>query len=216
MGSRGNNVPFTVVEGGSTGRCGDIALTVFGKTFVLDDLSPVPRVVWHPDFAMITPEDMAALYDHAKGQDAIVMTARRACPHPYRLLTENGGKMEYVFAVDQRVRGFRQKYPEVLSFVPALLYIPPHVAAARLADPETFTPFLMAEEKLLDKTRLLDLLAILIQEEEAALAGNRAPISLDRFRKAAGRKDRPVPGMEPPDYGNPDDGFEPRRQGAAK
>lgn len=155
-----------------------IGLTVFGKAFFLENISPVPRIVWHQDFPLILGDDLTAFFHQAHGHGGIVVSARHANPHPYHLMIERNGEVDYLFKVPQSVRGFRQNYPEIFSFVPALLYIPAGKAASCLADPGQFAPCLMAEDKLLDKTRLLDWLGILSRQEDRGAAGARGAASV--------------------------------------
>ena len=178
MGSHSNMPPFMVIKAGLSNRCEGIWVTVFGKAFCLENVSPVPRVVWHQDFPLILGEDMTAFFRQAHGHGGIVVSTRCASPHPYHLMTERNGEVDFLFKVPQSIRGFRQNYPEVFSFVPALVYIPAGQAASRLADPRHFAPCMMAADKLLDKTRLLDWLEIQSRLEERGTAGECEAASL--------------------------------------
>lgn len=109
----------------------------------------------HPDFPLVTDRDAEALEALARRTGRVAVTGR-AVPgqsHPYRLLRPaREPYLEYAADVPQRIRGRRQSYPQVHSFVSALVALPPGVSAEALLRPEAFVMLPLPEERLLDRS----------------------------------------------------------------
>jgi hypothetical protein len=129
---------------------------LFGKSFVLEGVSDIHRIIVHEDFSLLTEKEMGAFEAFAVKANRIALSACIARSHPYRLMRRTpSGKIDYLFEVPVHIRGHRQAYPDVYQFVPALISIPPGVSAEGLRVPETLLMYVLPADRLLDQSNLL-------------------------------------------------------------
>ena len=131
-------------------------MIIFGKTFKTD-ISDTAEILVCCDFPVITAEDIASFRAFAKKKSTVVMTGCLTDIHPYRVMYiyENGCAGPLA-DISQKIRGSRHYYPEIYSFIPALIFVPPNVNIAEFLEKNTPEMYVMANEKLLDKKRFPD------------------------------------------------------------
>jgi hypothetical protein len=136
-------------------------VVLFGKEFALDPVSCHFRVALHGDFPLIDEDDLNDFSEYCKDKDTITVSGCTAKVHPYRLMyIDDDGYDAHLADIPQTIRGNRHLYPQVYSFVPALVGVPPGAKIDRGVDPEALDMFIMPETKLLDRTILCDYLLI--------------------------------------------------------
>jgi hypothetical protein len=134
---------------------------IFGKEFVLDRLCENHRIIIHEDFPLINENDINDFVSYSLKKGAIVISGGKAKVHPYRLMViDEAGYDGHLFDVPREIRGNRHLYPEVFQFVPALISIPPNTSINGFRSPKYIDMYIMAPEKLLNKSCLLDRLWI--------------------------------------------------------
>lgn len=143
-------------------KTGAAPYKLFGKLFVIEDISLACRVIVNADYPMINDMDIRcfALYGKEKGD--YVISGCEARIHPFRLITlTQEGLTSYICDVPQSTRGNRHEYPVVYQFIPALVYIPAERAFPDIVKGDTTAAlYKLPEEKLLDVTYFLDELMI--------------------------------------------------------
>ncbi|MBU1231056.1 MAG: NTP transferase domain-containing protein [Proteobacteria bacterium] len=127
-------------------------LVVLGKAFPAPQ-GPGPHLLRHPDFPAIGEAEVAAFaLELARSERVLVSGCRiQEDAHPYRLFRQaEDGRLDYLLDVPQEIRGARQRYPELLRFVPGLVGLPEGLPLGVLDHPEDFTLFELPRERLLD------------------------------------------------------------------
>ena len=129
---------------------------LFGKPFVLEEVSDIHRIIVHEDFSLLTETELDAFEAFAVKSNRIALSGCIVQSHPYRLMCRMlSGKIDYLFTVPASIRGHRQAYPDLYQFVPALISIPPGVSAEGLRMPETCLIYELPATQLLDQSELL-------------------------------------------------------------
>ena len=137
-------------------------IDIFGKLFDIDESAGWPRFLRHSDYTNICKEDVCNFMEYARSSEKIVITGTESVVHPYRLkyVDLNGFEREFV-KVDKKVRGDRHLYNKVYSFRPAMVWIPAGMSIKEfLQNPQKLSCYLLREEKLFDRSNLLDRLLI--------------------------------------------------------
>lgn len=147
--------PFKEMKGG------DVDFVLFGKSMPVLAASNQYRVVVHDHYPMITQADIGHFIDYVIIQKALVVSACEAEVHPYRILTADAdGRQAFLVDVPQGVRGDRHQYPDVFSFRPALIGIPPGFGLDDSLPKRTIKLCIFPREKLLDRTNRLEALMV--------------------------------------------------------
>lgn len=140
-------------------------VSVLGKSF------PAPkglgqRLLRHPDFPAIGEAEVQAFARELARSERVLVSGCRVEEdvHPYRLFRQAGdGRLDYLLEVPQEIRGARQRYPELLRFVPALVGLPEGLPLSALDRSEDFALFELPRELLLDAADPLERLELLGQ-----------------------------------------------------
>lgn len=138
------------------------SVEIFGRSFHLPPISHRLRLVWHEDFPLIEEKDIIDFASYASNKSCPVITGCKARIHPYRLMyVDQDGFDAHLVDIPASIRGDRHRYPDVFSFVPALISIPPGIAAADLGNnPAAVDMYVIPSDKLLDNASLIDNLMI--------------------------------------------------------
>jgi hypothetical protein len=137
------------------------ALSIFGKWFQLEESCNHYTIIIHDDYPMIEKKDVETFIEYAIGKTGCVISGCEARVHPYRLMyIDNSGFDAFHFDISQEIRGDRHLYPDVYSFVPALLGIPPKFPVDSISNYDRLDMYLLPKEKLLDRAILTEALLI--------------------------------------------------------
>lgn len=138
----------------------------FGKRFPPTPSGSHPIILVHTDYPMVT-ENLIRLFEaEVRGRPHVVVTGSSVFVHPYRLMKlDINGHQRYLFDIKNEIRGNRHLYPKIVSFRPALVYLPAGVSFEEYARsvckqgelPELYP---MAQGVLLDHTIFLEALLI--------------------------------------------------------
>lgn len=135
---------------------------LFGKLFPVATLRG-GGVLRHADYPLTTDRDAEVLEDLARRTGRVAVSGRAVSgqSHPYRLLRLAAEPcLEYAADVPQAIRGRRQSYPQVYTYVPGLLALPPGVGLEALLRPHEFLLLPLPEQRLLDQSNSLEALFI--------------------------------------------------------
>jgi CMP-N-acetylneuraminic acid synthetase len=138
------------------------SLNIFGKKFDLLPISDHLRIILHEDYPMVKSEDLRNFTAYSKEKTAAVVSGCKAKVHPYRLMyIDKKGFDRHLANIPQALRGNRHSYPDVYTFVPALIAIPPGIAARNLLLDENIDMYIMPDVKLLDRSCFTEKLLIM-------------------------------------------------------
>lgn len=136
------------------------SFSIFGKIFDSPPVSDDFRIIRHDDFPLISEQELQTFADYARKQKKVVITGCPARVHPYRLkYVDQQGFSNFFYEVDQAVRGNRHYYPEVFSFVPAIVAIPAGVDIHEIPA-ATMVMYQLHSDKLLNLSLPLERLQI--------------------------------------------------------
>ncbi len=120
-----NLYPITESENIKTAKRKKGSFYILDKLFNEQPVSNTFKIIRHPDYPRITDAEIQTFTNYAQKQDKIVMTGCQSRVHPYRLkYTDQQGFSNFLYQIDHSIRGNRHCYPEVFSFIPALIAIP--------------------------------------------------------------------------------------------
>lgn len=98
---------------------------ICGKRFEQMKISNKDKYYKHKDFCIVSEAEFSQFKDYCKRGKKPIITGSKSIVHPYRLrFIDNRGYSRFLYDVEMEVRGNRQSYPDVFSFVPAMVYIP--------------------------------------------------------------------------------------------
>jgi len=151
----------TFIEPSTEGLPDARRYSIFGKIFRLEPRSSVHRIILHEDYPLLTGSDVDEFIRYASSREKIVISGCTSRVHPYRLMQiAPDGYERYCMDIPQSIRGNRHRYPNVYSFVPALISIPPERTFPGTRRAEDLELYIVPPEKLLDSRRMLDRLMI--------------------------------------------------------
>ncbi len=142
---------------------GKDCVAVLGKLFPAPQ-GLGPRILRHPDFPGLGQAEVAAFTRELARSKRVLVSGCRVEEdvHPYRLFRQaEDGRLDYLLDVPQDIRGARQRYPELLRFVPALVGLPEGLPLDALDQPEDFALFELPRARLLDAGDPVDVLELL-------------------------------------------------------
>lgn len=133
---------------------------IFGKKFRRITKANTRQVIHHPDFPLLTSEEINHFSLASQKIPKILVTARPCQVHPYRLrYLDQTGFSAFLMDIPQAIRGNRHLYPKLYSFQPALIAIPPGLDI-NIIPPTQWAMYVLPAEKLLDKSLLSQQLLI--------------------------------------------------------
>lgn len=136
---------------------------IFGKVVLFKRNA----VIVNPDYPMIDNDDIRNFVQFVEGKKTAVVTGCKVDDdvHPYRLVSKDmDGFVQFTVDISEKVRGARQRYPDVFRFVPALIYIPPVCSKSVLDNTEALELFELDAIKLLDASHELESLQIINEQ----------------------------------------------------
>lgn len=129
---------------------------LFGKYFTEMGVRNTEQYVKHPDFPLVSESDFAQFKEYCHGKTKMVVSGAKSSVHPYRLrFIDSGGYSRFLYDVEMSIRGYRQSYPEVFSFVPAMVFIPAGIDCS-LIDVNDVEMYEVETFKTLDSTLFPD------------------------------------------------------------
>ncbi|MDO9081990.1 MAG: hypothetical protein Q7U56_01755, partial [Humidesulfovibrio sp.] len=129
-------------------------------------------VLRHPDVPGLGPAEVAAFTRELARSKRVLVSGCRVEEdvHPYRLFRQaEDGRLDYLLDVPQDIRGARQRYPELLRFVPALVGLPEGLPLGALDQPEDFALFELPRSSLLDAGDPVERLELLVNPHTSML-----------------------------------------------
>jgi hypothetical protein len=134
---------------------------IFGKFYGIPAVSNAFRIIVHPDFPMVTQEDIENFISASTRSEHPTVSCRKVRVHPYRLMViGDNGYDDFFIDIPKSIRGNRHLYPDVFECMPALVSIPPNFHAQSLQLSDRLGMYEMDEKKLLDKSKPLDRLLL--------------------------------------------------------
>ncbi len=135
--------------------------SLLGKRFRVEPVAAMHRIVMHQDYSLIGPAEIDGFTTCALQRYGVVVSGCRCRVHPYRLMCiDEEGYDRFLLDVPQSIRGARQRYPELWSFVPALISVPPGTPFPRDASLKCAQMHPLPEPCLLDRAVPLEGLRI--------------------------------------------------------
>ncbi|WP_027186556.1 hypothetical protein [Desulfovibrio inopinatus] len=134
-----------------------------GKIFREYIVCDFPRMIVHQDYPLLRHYDIEKFQKATCTSSLPVVSGCKVKLdyHPYRLLWKTQSKqLCYCVDVDTSIRGTRQQYPHVFTFIPALLFIPAGIAFPQSMHHPDLTMYVIERKKLLDATDEIESLQI--------------------------------------------------------
>ena len=145
---------------------GSDGIELFGKYFDEPRFSKSHRILIHPDYPVLNRRLIDEFTTFAFQHNRTTITGCKAKIHPYRMRYINpNGYSDFLYRIDQSVRGDRHLYPDVYSFVPAMVSIPPGHDCLDIR-PESLLMYKVEKHCLLDQTDIVDRLSIQERSDE--------------------------------------------------
>lgn len=159
------------------GTSSDRSELFFGKRFTPTPSESHPIILVHTDYPMVTENLIRHFEAAVRGRTHVIVTGSTVSVHPYRLMKlDKDGHQHYLFDIQHEIRGNRHLYPKIISFRPALVYLPAGVSLKEYARsvckqgelPELYP---MDQTVLLDHTIFLEALMIRALSREGRALG---------------------------------------------